>query len=114
MDVDILEDGEGKYYINELQAFFGSYLDYQMMIDGRHGRYVWRDGDFHFEEGLPYEDILIHIKTMLRVKKISFVPECLYYYRKDNENSATFNPLTHKKIFSIIDMVEEFLKENNF
>ena len=70
--------------------------------------------DFHFEEGLPYEDILIHIKTMLRVKKISFVPEYLYYYRKDNENSATFNPLTHEKIFSIIDMVEEFLKENNY
>lgn len=51
MDVDILEDGEGRYFINELQSFFGSYLDYQMMIDGVHGRYVWRDGDFHFEEG---------------------------------------------------------------
>lgn len=51
MDVDVLEDGEGKYFINELQAFFGSYADYQMSIDGKHGRYVWRNGDFHFEEG---------------------------------------------------------------
>lgn len=52
MDVDVLEDGEGHYYINELQASFGSYEDYQMSINGKPGRYVWRDGDFHFEEGL--------------------------------------------------------------
>lgn len=51
MDVDIFETKDGKYYINELQSFFGSYLDYQMSIDGHHGRYVYRNGDFEFEEG---------------------------------------------------------------
>ena len=51
MDVDVFETVEGKYLVNELQASFGSYLDYQMSIDGVHGRYVWRDGDYHFEEG---------------------------------------------------------------
>lgn len=51
MDVDIFEDKNGKYYINELQSFFGSYLDYQMSIDGKHGRYVYKNGDFEFEEG---------------------------------------------------------------
>lgn len=51
MDVDIFETKDGKYSINELQASFGSYLDYQMCIDGHHGRYVYRDGDFVFEEG---------------------------------------------------------------
>ena len=51
MDVDIFETKEGKYSINELQASFGSYLDYQMSIDGHHGRYVYKDGDFVFEEG---------------------------------------------------------------
>lgn len=51
MDVDIFETKDGKYSINELQAFFGSYLDYQMSIEGHHGRYVYKDGDYVFEEG---------------------------------------------------------------
>ncbi len=51
MDVDIFETKDGEYSINELQAFFGSYLDYQMSIEGHHGRYVYKDGDFVFEEG---------------------------------------------------------------
>lgn len=51
MDVDIFENDKGEYCINELQASFGSYLDYQMSIDGKHGRYKYIDGDFVFEEG---------------------------------------------------------------
>lgn len=51
MDVDIFETKDGKYSINEIQASFGSYLDYQMCIDGHHGRYVYTNGDFKFEEG---------------------------------------------------------------
>ena len=51
MDVDIFETKDGQYSINELQAFFGSYLDYQMSIEGHHGRYVYVNGDFVFEEG---------------------------------------------------------------
>ena len=73
-----------------------------------------RYDDFHFVENLPYEDILFHVKTMLRAEKISFVPERLYYYRIDNENSATFDSSTHKEIYKIIDLVEKFLKENNY
>lgn len=51
MDVDIFETKSGEYSINELQASFGSYADYQMSIEGHHGRYVYKDGDFVFEEG---------------------------------------------------------------
>lgn len=51
MDVDIFESLDGKYYVNELQASFGSYLDYQMKIDGKPGRYRYVDGEFVFEEG---------------------------------------------------------------
>lgn len=51
MDVDIFETKDGKYIINELQASFGSYADYQMSIDGHHGRYLYKNGDFVFEEG---------------------------------------------------------------
>ena len=51
MDVDIFENDKGEYCINELQSFFGSYLDYQMRINDVPGRYVYQDGKFVFEEG---------------------------------------------------------------
>lgn len=64
MDVDIFETKDGKYSINELQASFGSYLDYQMSIDGHHGRYVYKDGDFIFEEG----DFNVFGSTKLKIE----------------------------------------------
>lgn len=69
MDVDIFETADGRYVINELQASFGSYSDYQMSIDGHHGRYVWRDGDYHFEEGdfNIYRSLYIQIEDFVRV-----------------------------------------------
>lgn len=51
MDVDVFETKDGHYYINELQSSFGSYLDYQMCINGHHGRFLYQNGDFIFEEG---------------------------------------------------------------
>lgn len=64
MDVDIFETKDGQYSINELQAFFGSYADYQMSIDGHHGRYVWCNGDYHFEEG----DFNVYGSTKLKIE----------------------------------------------
>ena len=64
MDVDIFETKDGKYFINELQASFGSYLDYQMCIDGKHGRYKYVDGNFVFEEG----DFNVHGSAKLKVE----------------------------------------------
>lgn len=64
MDIDIFETKDGKYSINEMQAFFGSYLDYQMSIDGHHGRYVYKDGDFIFQEG----DFNVFGSTKLKIE----------------------------------------------
>lgn len=64
MDVDVFETEEGKCYINELQASFGSYLDYQMCIEGRHGRYIYKDGDYVFEEG----DFNVFGSTKLKIE----------------------------------------------
>lgn len=66
MDVDIFETQDGEYYINELQASFGSYLDYQMCVDGHHGRYVYRNGKFEFEEG----DYNIYGSTKLKIEHL--------------------------------------------
>lgn len=52
MDIDIFETVEGSYVVNELQSLFGSVLPYQMMFDGKKGRYLNIDGKWEFEEGV--------------------------------------------------------------
>lgn len=52
MDVDIFETLEGEYFVNEIQAIFGSRSPYQMKVDGKPGRFVYSDEKgFVFEEG---------------------------------------------------------------
>ncbi len=51
LSLDVFEDAEGNYYVNELQCFFGSKNPHQMIIDGKPGRFVFRDNNWIFEEG---------------------------------------------------------------
>lgn len=51
MDLDIFEDKNGNYYINEMQTIFGSYNESQMYINNVPGRYQFIDGNWVFEEG---------------------------------------------------------------
>lgn len=71
-------------------------------------------GDFEFPPKLPYNDVIFHVKSMLRASKISFVPEYLYYYRKNNPNSISNDDSNHIKIFKIIKLVEDFLINEEF
>ncbi len=48
--VDILETPSGEYFVNEIQTIFGQSDEYQMMVDGKIGRYIYKDG-WIFEEG---------------------------------------------------------------
>lgn len=67
---------------------------------------------FEFSPNLNHNDVPFHVKTILKASKISFVPEYLYHYRTDNPNSISNRRLKkYKDIFSIIDIVEDFLKE---
>lgn len=67
---------------------------------------------FSFPENLNHNDVPFHVKTILKASKISFVPEYLYHYRTDNPNSISNKRLIrYKDIFSIIDIIEDFLKE---
>ncbi|MBM3405369.1 MAG: hypothetical protein FJY10_10835 [Bacteroidetes bacterium] len=50
--MDVLESLDGKFYINELQSLFGSYLPFQMKINDVPGRYQFVDNDFIFQEGI--------------------------------------------------------------
>lgn len=51
MAMDVLESIEGQFYINELQSLFGSFLPYQMKINGIPGRFILKNGEYIFEEG---------------------------------------------------------------
>lgn len=66
-----------------------------------------------FDEELPYEDVLVHVKSMIKASKILFVPECLYYYRLDSQNSLTSDSTTHIKIFDVIESVKQYLVAEN-
>ena len=70
--------------------------------------------DLYFPINLPFDDVPFHIKTLLRAKKISFVPDFFYHYRIDNLNSINNNPKNCMEILNIIDIVEEFLKKEGF
>jgi len=51
MNVDVFATLDGRYLINELQALFGSKREHQMILDGRPGRFLFREGKWVFEEG---------------------------------------------------------------
>jgi len=48
--VDIFESDRG-YLINEMQCIFGQSDPYQMLVDGKPGRYRWINNKWVFEEG---------------------------------------------------------------
>lgn len=49
--VDIFENKEGNYLVNEMQCIFGQSDPYQMMVDGKAGRYIQKKNAWQFEEG---------------------------------------------------------------
>lgn len=51
MCFDVFQSVDGRYLVNELQSWFGSYDNSQMYINGVPGRFIKRDSGWHFEEG---------------------------------------------------------------
>jgi len=51
MAIDFLESLDGKFFINEMQSLFGSFLPYQMKINEIPGRFTFQNNDFVFEKG---------------------------------------------------------------
>ena len=52
--------------------------------------FLMSSDDFTFPDIKSYSDAPFHVKTFLKAKKISFVPEYLYYY-KENDDSLVEN-----------------------
>ncbi len=69
--------------------------------------------DFKFDLDVAFDDAPFHVKSMLRAKKISFVPEFFYHYRF-NPNSINNTASNGIDIFKIIKIIEDFLTENKY
>ncbi|WP_405292819.1 glycosyltransferase family 2 protein [Methanobrevibacter sp.] len=66
---------------------------------------------YRFPEDLHFEDVPVHVQVMLEAERISFVPEYLYNYRS-NPDSILNSDAKGFDIFEVIDIVENYLKEN--
>ena len=49
--LDLFESSPGEYLINEIQCIFGQSDPYQMLVNGKAGRYTFQNGRWVFEEG---------------------------------------------------------------
>jgi len=49
--IDVFEKKDGGFLVNEMQCIFGQSDPYQMLVDGKPGRYVFEDGKWAFEPG---------------------------------------------------------------
>ncbi|MBN1932419.1 MAG: hypothetical protein JW786_12515 [Desulfobacterales bacterium] len=49
--IDVFEKNDGSFLVNEMQCIFGQSDPYQMLVNGRPGRFVHQGGKWRFEEG---------------------------------------------------------------
>ncbi|MCD4828956.1 MAG: hypothetical protein K8R90_05950 [Candidatus Cloacimonetes bacterium] len=71
---DLFETEDGKFLINELQCYFGSFNPHQMILDGKPGRYRHIDNAWRFEPGEfntcnSHDLRLLHILQLLDGEK---------------------------------------------
>jgi len=75
--------------------------------------FLMSDDDFTFPEIKSYSDAPFHVKTMLKAKRISFVPEYLYYYR-ENDDSLVHSSSNTINFFTLSDIIKTYLENNGF
>ena len=51
MAIDLFEDSAQGYLVNELQTIFGHEQSYILRVNGKIGRYVYKEGEWIFQEG---------------------------------------------------------------
>ena len=75
-------------------------------------RQILLDTKIEFPKGLRYEDVEFFYKLIPYLGKISFVKKCfVHYVQRENSIANTQNYRT-KEIFTVLDNVIKFYKEN--
>lgn len=58
-----------------------------------------RNNDFYYPEKLSFNDVPLHVQSIIKSKRISFVPEVLYHHKINITNSITAESHKNKKVF---------------
>ncbi len=62
MAIDLFEDGKGGYLVNEMQCIFGHVQTHICELNGKPGRYLFKEGEWIFEEGLFNSNISFNLR----------------------------------------------------
>jgi len=76
-----------------------------------------KDKNLRFYNCEVNNDVQFHIETILKAKKISYLPKILYHYNKMNKNSLQSVKVRTKegfKIFYLFDDIKKWLIQNKF
>lgn len=73
MAIDLFEDGNDGYLINEMQCIFGHIQEYICEEDGKPGRFVQRNGEWVFEPGLFNSNLSYDLRMEDVLKKITLI-----------------------------------------
>lgn len=76
-----------------------------------------KDNNIRFYSHEIFNDVQFHIQSMLFAKKISYLPEILYHYRRMGQHSLQNSRAVSQKgfiLFDIFDEIEQWLKDNGF
>lgn len=73
-----------------------------------------REVDAEFEEGLYYEDLYFFYKYFPKASKISYLNECLYFYRIRDASITTGGVAKSFDIFKALDTIRDYLIEIDF
>ena len=67
------------------------------------------DNNLRFDEGIAFDDVPFHVKTLIKAKRLAYVDEILYHYRVDNESSVNNTSSNGFDIFKVTDILYDFL-----
>lgn len=73
MAVDLFEDGNGGYLINEMQCIFGHVQEYICEMEGKPGRFIKKEDNWIFESGMFNSNLSYDLRVEDILKNLGFV-----------------------------------------
>lgn len=71
MAIDLFEDGNNGYLINEMQTIFGHVQEYILEVDGKPGRYRFLDNKWQFEAGMFNTNLSYDLRLEAAIQRLN-------------------------------------------
>ncbi len=73
IDLDVFEKKNGDFLVNEIQALFGAYRQYQMLVNGIPGCYIrLSNGNWQFNEGMFCQNACSNLRILDLMSRLGF------------------------------------------